>query len=120
MRTTAKKVGNDWVLNGSKQWITNGTLADVAVVWARTEDGVRGFVVEKGTPGFTSSDQHGKFSLRASTTSELGFHDCRIPADAILPGTTGFKNALMCLNQARYGIAWGGVRLGHGDLSTRR
>ncbi|MES1244061.1 MAG: acyl-CoA dehydrogenase family protein, partial [Acidobacteriota bacterium] len=75
MRTTAKKVGNEWVLNGSKQWITNGTLADVAVVWAKTEDGIRGFVVEKGTPGFTSSDQHGKFSLRASTTSELGFHD---------------------------------------------
>ena len=109
MRTTAKKVGNDWVLNGSKQWITNGTLADVAVVWARTDDGVRGFVVEKGTPGYTSSDQHGKFSLRASTTSELGFHDCRIPAENMLPGTTGLKNALMCLNQARYGIAWGGV-----------
>ncbi|HET9229203.1 MAG TPA: acyl-CoA dehydrogenase family protein [Thermoanaerobaculia bacterium] len=109
MRTTAKKAGNEWVLNGSKQWITNGTLADVAVVWAKTEDGVRGFVVEKGTPGFTSSDQHGKFSLRASTTSELGFHDCRIPADAILPKTVGLKNALMCLNQARYGIAWGGI-----------
>lgn len=109
MRTTARKVGNEWVLNGSKQWITNGTLADVAVVWAKTEDGVRGFVVEKGTPGFTASDQHGKFSLRASTTSELGFHDCRIPADAILPASTGLKNALMCLNQARYGIAWGGV-----------
>jgi glutaryl-CoA dehydrogenase len=114
MRTTAKKVGNEWVLNGSKQWITNGTLADVAVVWAKTHDGkedigIRGFVVEKGTPGFTSSDQHGKFSLRASTTSELGFHDCRIPADNLLPKTTGLKNALMCLNQARYGISWGGV-----------
>ncbi len=109
MRTTAKKVGDEWVLNGSKQWITNGTLADVAVVWAQTDDGIRGFLVEKGTPGFTSSDQHGKFSLRASTTSELGFHDCRIPADAILPETTGLKNALMCLNQARYGIAWGGI-----------
>ncbi|HVG08321.1 MAG TPA: acyl-CoA dehydrogenase family protein [Thermoanaerobaculia bacterium] len=109
MRTNAKKVGNEWVLNGSKQWITNGTLADVAVVWAKTDDGVRGFLVEKGTPGYTSSDQHGKFSLRASTTSELGFHDCRIPGDAILPKTTGLKNALMCLNQARYGIAWGGI-----------
>ncbi|HJX28803.1 MAG TPA: acyl-CoA dehydrogenase family protein [Thermoanaerobaculia bacterium] len=109
MRTTARKVGDDWVLNGSKQWITNGTLADVAVVWAKTDEGIRGFVVEKGTPGFTSSDQHGKFSLRASTTAELGFHDCRIPGDAILPKTTGLKNALMCLNQARYGIAWGGV-----------
>jgi glutaryl-CoA dehydrogenase len=109
MRTTARRTGDEWVLNGSKQWITNGTLADVAVVWARTEEGIRGFLVEKGTPGFTSSDQHGKFSLRASTTSELGFHDCRIPAANLLPGTTSLKNALMCLNQARYGIAWGGV-----------
>ncbi len=109
MRTTAKQVGDEWVLNGSKQWITNGTLADVAVVWAQTENGVRGFLVEKGTPGFTSSDQHGKFSLRASTTSELGFHDCRIPAANLLPGTTGLKSPLMCLNQARYGIAWGGL-----------
>jgi glutaryl-CoA dehydrogenase len=109
MRTNAKKVGSDWVLNGSKQWITNGTLAEVAVVWAQTDDGVRGFLVEKGTPGFTSADQHGKFSLRASTTSELGFHDCRIPGENLLPGTTGLKSALMCLNQARYGIAWGGL-----------
>jgi glutaryl-CoA dehydrogenase len=109
MRTTAKRVGSDWVLNGSKQWITNGTLADVAVVWAKTEEGVRGFLVEKGTPGFTASDQHGKFSLRASTTSELGFHDCRIPGENLLPETTGLKNPLMCLNQARYGIAWGGL-----------
>ena len=109
MRTTARRDGDTWVLNGAKQWITSGTLADVAVVWARTEDGIRGFLVEKGTPGYTSSDQHGKFSLRASVTSELGFHDCRIPADAILPETTGLKNALMCLTQARYGIAWGGL-----------
>jgi glutaryl-CoA dehydrogenase len=109
MRTTARRQGDEWVLNGSKQWITNGTLADVAVVWAKTPEGVRGFLVDKGTPGYTSSDQHGKFSLRASTTSELGFHDCRIPAAAMLPGTTGLKNALMCLNQARYGIAWGGI-----------
>jgi len=109
MRTTARRDGDSWVLNGAKQWITNGSLADVAVVWAKTEDGVRGFLVEKGTPGFTAHDQHGKFSLRASTTSELGFTDCRIPADAMLPKTTGLKNALMCLNQARYGIAWGGL-----------
>ncbi len=109
MRTMARRDGDGWILNGSKQWITNGTLADVAVVWAKTDEGVRGFLVEKGTPGYTSSDQHGKFSLRASTTSELGFQDCRIPADAILPETTGLKNALMCLNQARYGIAWGGL-----------
>ena len=109
MRTTARRTANGWLLNGAKQWITNGTLADVAVVWAQTEEGVRGFLVEKGTPGFTSSDQHGKFSLRASTTSELGFHDCEIPADAILPGSRGLKSPLMCLNQARYGIAWGGL-----------
>ena len=79
MRTTARRDGDSWVLNGAKQWITNGTLADVAVVWARTDEGIRGFLVEKGTPGYTSSDQHGKFSLRASVTSELGFHDCRVP-----------------------------------------
>ncbi len=109
MRTTARREGNEWVLNGAKQWITNGSLAAVAVVWARTEDGIRGFLVEKGTPGFTSSDQHGKFSLRASVTSELGFQDCRIPADNVLPKTEGVKNALMCLNQARYGIAWGAL-----------
>ena len=109
MRTTARRDGDEWVLNGSKQWITNGTLADVAVVWAKTDDGVRGFLVEKGTPGFTAPEQHGKFSLRASVTSELGFQNCRIPAENILPGTTGLKNALMCLNQARYGIAWGGL-----------
>ncbi len=109
MRTTARRQGSDWVINGSKQWITNGTLADVAVVWARTDEGIRGFLVEKGTPGFTAADQHGKFSLRASTTSELGFHDCRVPGDAILPGSTGLKSPLMCLNQARYGIAWGGI-----------
>ncbi len=109
MLTTAKKTSDGWVLNGAKQWITNGTLSEIAVVWARTEEGIRGFLVERGTPGFTSTDQHGKFSLRASVTSELGFHDCRIPADAILPGTTGLKNALMCLTQARYGIAWGAV-----------
>ncbi len=109
MLTKARRDGDEWVLNGSKQWITNGTIADVAVVWAHTEDGVRGFLVEKGTPGFTSSDQHGKFSLRASITSELGFQDCRIPAANLLPKTEGLKNALMCLNQARYGIAWGGL-----------
>ena len=109
MLTTARRTSDGWVLNGAKQWITNGTLADVAVVWAKTDDGILGFLVERGTPGFTSSDQHGKFSLRASVTSELGFHDCRIPADAVLGGTTGLKHALMCLTQARYGIAWGAL-----------
>ena len=109
MRTTARQDGDGWVLNGAKQWITNGSLADVAVVWARTEEGIRGFLVEKGTPGFTARDQHGKFSLRASVTSELGFLDCRIPAESLLPETEGVKSALMCLNQARYGIAWGAL-----------
>ena len=109
MRTTARRDGDGWVLNGAKQWITNGSIADVAVVWARTDEGVRGFLVEKGTPGFTARDQHGKFSLRASVTSELGFQDCRIPAANLLPETEGIKNPLMCLNQARYGIAWGGL-----------
>lgn len=109
MRTTARRDGDAWVLNGAKQWITNGSLADVAVVWARTEEGIRGFLVEKGTPGFTARDQHGKFSLRASVTSELGLLDCRIPAENLLPETQGVKHALMCLNQARYGIAWGAL-----------
>src|SRR5690606_26097341 len=86
MRTTARKTADGWVLDGAKQWITNGSIADVAVVWAQTEDGVRGFLVEKGTPGFTAPEQHGKFSLRASVTSELGFQNCHIPEDAILPG----------------------------------
>ncbi len=109
MRTTARRDGDSWVLNGAKQWITSGTLADVAVVWAKTDDVIRGFLVEKGTPGFTSADQHGKFSLRASVTSELGFHDCRIPAANLLPKTGGLKSPLMCLNQARYGISWGAL-----------
>jgi glutaryl-CoA dehydrogenase len=109
MRTTAKRTADGWTINGAKQWITNGTLAEIAVVWAQTDDGIRGFLVEKGTPGFTSSDQHGKFSLRASTTSELGLHDCKVPADAVLPGVTGLRGPLSCLTQARYGIAWGAL-----------
>lgn len=109
MLTTARRDGDGWVLNGTKQWITNGSLADVAVIWARTDQGIRGFLVEKDTPGFTAHDQHGKFSLRASVTSELGLVDCRIPADHLLPETEGVKSALMCLNQARYGIAWGAL-----------
>jgi glutaryl-CoA dehydrogenase len=110
MRTRAVKRSDGYVLNGSKAWITNGSIADVAVVWARCEDEViRGFLVEKGTPGFTTRDYEGKFSLRASVTSELHFHDVRVPAANLLPKTEGLKNALMCLNQARYGIAWGGV-----------
>lgn len=109
MRTSAKKVGNQWVLNGEKRWITSGGLADVAVVWARTEDGVRGFLVDRGTKGFSTRDIEGKFSLRASITSELIFEDCAVPEDAMLPGVKGLKGPLSCLNQARYGICWGAI-----------
>jgi glutaryl-CoA dehydrogenase len=109
MRTTAKRQGGDWVLNGAKMWITNGGIADVAVVWARTEDGIRGFVVERGTPGFTTNDIHGKLSLRASVTSELVFEDCRLSADAMLPEAQGLRAALSCLDEARFGIVWGAV-----------
>jgi glutaryl-CoA dehydrogenase len=109
MRTTARKTGDGCVLNGEKTWITNGTLADVAVVWARAEDGIRGFLVEKGTPGFSSSDIHGKWSMRASVTSSLSFSDCHVGADQILPGAKGLKGPLGCLTQARYGIGWGTV-----------
>jgi glutaryl-CoA dehydrogenase len=109
MRTNAKRDGTDWVLNGEKAWITNGSIADIAVVWARTDDGVRGFLVERGTPGFSTVEHKGKYSLRASVTSQLVFEDCRVPEEAILPGTSGLKNALQCLNQARYGIAWGAL-----------
>jgi glutaryl-CoA dehydrogenase len=110
MRTHAARDGDGYVLNGAKAWITSGSIADVAVVWARCDDGViRGFLVERGSKGFTTRDHEGKFSLRASVTSELIFQDCRLPGSSLLAGTTGLKNALMCLNQARYGIAWGGV-----------
>ncbi len=109
MRTRARRDGDGWVLNGEKAWITNGSIADVAVVWARTEEGIRGFLVEHGTPGFSTVEHRGKYSLRASVTSQLVFEDCRLPADAILPGTTGLRNPLMCLTQARYGIAWGAL-----------
>jgi len=110
LRTRAVRRGNGYVLDGAKAWITNGSIADVAVVWAKCEDGlVRGFLVERGTPGFTTRDHQGKFSLRASVTSELILQDCAVPETNLLPGTVGLKNALMCLNQARYGIAWGGV-----------
>jgi glutaryl-CoA dehydrogenase len=110
MKTRAVRRGNEYVLNGAKAWITNGSIADVAIVWARTEEGpIRGFLVNKGTPGFTARDHQGKFSLRASITSELILQDCVVPAEAMLPGTSGLKSALMCLNQARYGIAWGGL-----------
>jgi glutaryl-CoA dehydrogenase len=110
MRTHALKDGDSYVLNGSKAWITNGTVADIAVVWAKCEDShIRGFLVEKGTEGYRAKDYHNKLSLRASVTSELFFDDCRVPASNLLPGTEGLKHALMCLTQARYGIAWGAI-----------
>ncbi|HOK48430.1 MAG TPA: acyl-CoA dehydrogenase family protein, partial [Bryobacteraceae bacterium] len=109
MRTQARREGDCWVLNGEKTWITNGSLADVAVIWARTDEGIRGFLVEKGTPGFSSSDIHGKLSMRASVTSSLSFSDCRIPAENQLPGAKGLRSALMCLTEARYGIGWGAI-----------
>jgi glutaryl-CoA dehydrogenase len=111
MKTKAVKKGDRWVLNGAKAWITNGSVADVAVVWARTDEGIRGFLVEKGMPGYTTKDHTGKFSLRASVTSELVFLDVELPADAVLPGSGGLKSPLMCLTQARYGIAWGAIGL---------
>ena len=109
MRTRAKKEGSCWVINGEKTWITNGTAADVAVVWARTEEGIRGFLVERGTPGFTTSDIHGKWSMRASVTSSLAFADCRVRETDMLPGAQGLKAPLSCLSQARFGIGWGVV-----------
>jgi glutaryl-CoA dehydrogenase len=107
MLTKAVSQGGDWVLNGEKTWITNGSVADVAIVWARTPDGIRGFLVERGTPGFSASDLHGKLSMRASITSSLHFSDCRIPAANMLPCAKGLKAALGCLSQARFGIGWG-------------
>ena len=110
MKTRARKDGNHYILNGAKMWITNGTLADVAVVWAKDDEGVvRGFLVEKGTPGFSAPEMKGKFSLRASVTSELVFEDVRIPAENLLPKSGGLSSPLKCLTQARYGIAWGAL-----------
>ena len=107
MRTRARRDGDDWVLHGQKMWITNGSVADVAIVWARTDEGVRGFVVPRGTRGFTTQDIHGKLSLRASVTSELLLDDVRLPAAAMLPEATSLRGPLSCLNEARYGIVWG-------------
>ena len=109
MRTHARKDGDSWILNGAKAWITNGSIADIAVVWAKVDGVVRGFLVEKDTPGYTTAYHMGKFSLRASVTSQLFFEDCRIPAENVLPETKGLKYPLSCLTQARYGIAWGGL-----------
>ena len=107
MKTHAKKDGDDWILNGSKMWITNGSIADVCVVWAMTDEGVRGFLVEKNMPGFDAQEIHNKFSLRASITGALFFDNVRIPNSNVLPGIVGMKGPLSCLSQARYGISWG-------------
>jgi glutaryl-CoA dehydrogenase len=112
MRTVAKRDGRDWVLNGAKAWITNGSIADVALVWAKVGDTngpVRGFLVPRGTPGFSTSEHRMKMSLRASVTSQLAFEECRIPEENVLPGIEGLKGPLSCLTQARYGIAWGAL-----------
>jgi len=109
MRTSARRSGGDWILNGNKLWITNGGIADLAVVWARAEDGIRGFVVPRGSKGYTTRDIHQKLSLRASVTSELILEDVRLPESAALPDVTGMRGPLSCLNEARYGILWGVV-----------
>ncbi len=109
LRTTARRDGDGWVLNGTKMWITNGGIADLAIVWARTDDGIRGFIVTRDAPGFTTRDIERKLSLRASVTSELILDDCRVAADAVLPDARGMRGPLSCLNEARYGIVWGSM-----------
>ncbi len=109
IRTSARRDGSDWVIDGSKAWITNGGIADVAVVWAQTDEGIRGFLVPAKTKGFTTHPIERKLSLRASVTSELVFEDCRVPADAVFPEVRGLRGPLACLNEARYGVLWGAM-----------
>jgi glutaryl-CoA dehydrogenase len=109
METTAKRDGDGWIINGTKQWISEASMADIAVVWARTEEGIRGFLVERDTAGFTQTFQKNKGSMRAGDVGELGFSDCRLPFENILPNSKGLKSALSCLSQARYGISWGAI-----------
>lgn len=118
MRTHARRDGSDWILDGSKMWITNGSVADVAIVWARTDDGIRGFLVPTDAPGFSANLVHHKVSLRASVTSELVFDNLRLPSDALLPGVTGLKGPLSCLNEARFGIAFGTMGAARDCLDT--
>ncbi len=118
MRTSARRDGDDWVIEGSKMWITNGNVADVAVVWARTDEGIRGFVVPTDTPGFTANEIHKKMSLRASVTSELVLDGVRLPADAVLPGVASLRGPLSCLNEARYGIVFGTLGAARDCLET--
>ena len=109
MRTRAKRDGDDWVINGTKMWITNGSVADVAVVWAQTDEGIKGFVVPTDTPGFSAPKISKKLSLRASITSELVLEDLHVPSDAVLPEATGLRGPLSCLNEARFGIVFGAL-----------
>jgi glutaryl-CoA dehydrogenase len=109
MRTFAKRDGSDWIVSGTKMWITNGSIADIAIVWAQTDEGVRGFLVPAGAKGFSTTDIHRKLSLRASVTSELVLDEVRLPEDAVLPGVVGMKGPLSCLSEARYGIVWGAM-----------
>ncbi|HVB04729.1 MAG TPA: acyl-CoA dehydrogenase family protein [Acidimicrobiales bacterium] len=118
MRTRARRVDGDYVLDGAKLWITNGSIADVAVVWAQTDEGIRGFLVPKGTPGFTASDIHHKLSMRASITSALSFDQCRLPASALLGGASGLRGPLSCLNEARFGIIFGVLGAARSCLET--
>jgi glutaryl-CoA dehydrogenase len=121
MTTRARRDGSDWILNGEKTWITNGSVADIAIVWARADDGaLRGFLVERGTPGYSASDLHGKLSMRASVTSSLSLVDCRVPASAMLPEAKGLKAPLSCLTQARYGIGWGVIGAAMDCFETAR
>jgi glutaryl-CoA dehydrogenase len=118
MLTSARRSGSDWILSGTKMWITNGSIADIAVVWAQTDEGIRGFLLPRGTKGFTARDVHKKMSLRASITSELHFDDVRLPATAVLPGVTGLKGPLSCLTEARFGIIWGVTGAARACLET--
>jgi glutaryl-CoA dehydrogenase len=118
MRTNARRDGSDWILNGTKMWITNGGIAQVAIVWAQTEDGVHGFVVPTDAPGFSANDLHRKLSLRASVTSELLMDDVRLPAGAVLPGVRGMRGPLSCLTEARYGIVWGAMGAARACLAS--
>jgi glutaryl-CoA dehydrogenase len=117
MKTHAKRDGDDWILNGSKMWITNATIADAAIVWAKTDEGVKGFIVEKGMPGYDTQEIENKFSLRASVTGALFFNNVRVPAANVLPGVNSLKGPLSCLTQARYGISWGVIGAAQACLS---
>lgn len=120
MRTSARRDGSDWIVSGTKMWITNGSVADLAIVWAQTEEGIRGFLVPTDTPGFSASDIHRKLSLRASVTSELVLDEVRLPQDAVLPAVTGIKGPLSCLSEARYGIVWGAMGAARTCFETAR